>query len=216
MELKLLDVLSPGQRQAILAKCADKRYGRRQALFHFGDPSNGMHVVVKGRVVVRISTRAGEEVSLAVIGPGQSVGEQSLLFAGGRRSASAVALEAVETLFLSRTAFLELRAEDPSFDEVMLRLLAGRVLRLTDQLIEALYVPASTRVLRRVADAADMYGDGTIPLTQDELAGLAGSTRHTANRVLRAAQDEGTLEVRRGQIKVLDIEGLRRLADNHD
>ncbi len=213
MELNLLEDLSPGERDALLAKCVRRRFARRQALFHFGDPSNGMHVVAKGRVVVRISTPTGEEASLTVIGPGQSVGEQSLLVEGGRRSASAVALEAVETLFLSRQAFLELRAEDTGFDQVMLRILAARVVRLTDQLVEALFVPATTRVLRRVIDAAALYGDGTIPLTQEELAAMAGSTRNTANRVLRAAQDAAVLEVKRGRITVLDMGGLRRLAD---
>jgi CRP-like cAMP-binding protein len=163
--------------------------------------------------VVRISTPTGEEASLTVIGPGQSVGEQSLLVEGGRRSASAVALEPVETLFLSRQAFLEMRAEDAGFDQVMLRLLASRVIRLTEQLVEALFVPATTRVLRRVIDAAALYGDGTIPLTQEELAAMAGSTRNTANRVLRAAQDAALLEVKRGRITVLDMGGLRRLAE---
>jgi CRP-like cAMP-binding protein len=213
MELNLLEDLGRAERDALLAKCALRRFVRRQALFHFGDPSNGMYVVSKGRVVVRISTPTGEEASLTVIGPGQSVGEQSLLVEGGRRSASAVALEPVETLFLSRQAFLELRAEDAGFDQVMLRLLAARVVRLTDQLVEALFVPATTRVLRRVIDAAALYGDGTIPLTQEELAAMAGSTRNTANRVLRAAQDAALLEVKRGRITVLDMGGLRRLAD---
>jgi CRP/FNR family transcriptional regulator, cyclic AMP receptor protein len=213
MELNLLEDLSARERDALLAKCMPRRFARRQALFHFGDPSNGMYVVAKGRVVVRISTPTGEEASLTVIGPGQSVGEQSLLVEGGRRSASAVALEPVETLFLSRQAFLELRAEDAGFDQVMLRILAARVVRLTDQLIEALFVPATTRVLRRVIDAAALYGDGTIPLTQEELAAMAGSTRNTANRVLRAAQDAALLEVKRGRITVLDMRGLRRLAD---
>jgi CRP/FNR family transcriptional regulator, cyclic AMP receptor protein len=213
MELNLLEDLSARERDALQAKCMPRRFARRQALFHFGDPSNGMYVVATGRVVVRISTPTGEEASLTLIGPGQSVGEQSLLVEGGRRSASAVALEPVETLFLSRQAFLELRAEDAGFDQVMLRILAARVVRLTDQLVEALFVPATTRVLRRVIDAAALYGDGTIPLTQEELAAMAGSTRNTANRVLRAAQDAALLEVKRGRITVLDMRGLRRLAD---
>jgi CRP/FNR family transcriptional regulator, cyclic AMP receptor protein len=213
MELNLLEDLGRAERDALMAKCVPRRFARRQALFHFGDPSNGMYVVAEGRVVVRISTPTGEEASLTVIGRGQSVGEQSLLVEGGRRSASAVALEPVETLFLSRQAFLELRSEDAGFDQVMLRLLASRVIRLTEQLVEALFVPATTRVLRRVIDAAALYGDGTIPLTQEELAAMAGSTRNTANRVLRAAQDASLLEVKRGRITVLDMGGLRRRAD---
>jgi len=212
MELNLLSDLVPEQRDALVARCVRRRFGRRQALFHHGDPSDGMYLITAGRVVVRISTPSGEEASLAVIGPGNSVGEQSLLTGDGRRSASAVALEPVEALFLSRTAFVALRQEDASFDEVMLRLLAARVIRLTDQLVEALFVPATTRVLRRIAEAASLYGDGVIPLTQEEVATMAGSTRPTVNRVLRHAQDAGVVDLARGRIRVMDLGGLRDLA----
>src|ERR1700758_2297626 len=99
MELNLLSDLVPEQRDALVARCLRRRFGRRQALFHHGDPSDGMYLITAGRVVVRISTPSGEEASLTVIGPGNSVGEQSLLTEDGRRSASAVALERVEALF---------------------------------------------------------------------------------------------------------------------
>jgi CRP-like cAMP-binding protein len=195
----------------VLDRCVRRRFARRQALFHHGDPSDGMHLITSGRVVIRISTPSGEEASLVVSGPGESVGEQSLLVSGGRRSASAVALEPVETMFLSRSAFDSLRAEDTDFDRVLLSVLTARVLRLTDQLIEALFVPAPSRVLRRVADAAGLYGDGVIPLTQEDIASMAGSTRPTVNRTLRAAQQAGVVDLARGKIRVLDIDGLRRL-----
>ncbi len=171
-----------------------------------------MYLIIAGRVVVRISTPSGEEASLTVIGPGNSVGEQSLLTEDARRSATAVALEPVEALFLSRAAFVALRRDDPGFDEVMLRLLAARVIRLTDQLVEALFVPATTRVLRRIAEAASLYGDGVIPLTQEEVATMAGSTRPTVNRVLRQAQEAGVVDLARGRIRVMDLGGLRQLA----
>jgi DNA-binding MarR family transcriptional regulator len=58
-----------------------------------------------------------------------------------------------------------------------------------------------------------MYGDGLIPLTQSEIAAMAGSTRHTANRVLRSAEAEGLLERGRNQVRVLDLERLRRMAE---
>lgn len=172
-----------------------------------------MHVVSKGRVMVRISTPAGDEASLTLVGPGQSVGEQSLLLEDGRRSASAVALEPAETLFLSKQSFVALRESDPTFDRILLRLLTTRVLRLTNQLVEALYVPATTRVIHRIADAASLYGDGTIPLTQEEVAAMAGTTRPTVNRVLRSAQELGAVDLARGRVKVLDLPLLVGMTD---
>ena len=213
MELSLLGDLEPAQRQSLLARCVARRFGRRQVIFHHGDPSDGMHVVNSGRVMIRISTPSGEEACLTVSGPGETVGEQSLLVEGGRRSASAIALEPVETMFLSRALFVALRADDAALDKVMLNVLTMRVLRLTDQLVEALFVQASTRVLHRVADAAGLYGDGMIPLTQEEIASMAGCTRPTVNRTLRRAEEAGMVDLARGRIRVLDVAGLRQLSD---
>jgi CRP-like cAMP-binding protein len=211
MELSLLASLDPTQRETLVNRCVHRRYRRRQFVFHAGDPSDGMHLIVSGRVMIRVSTPLGEEACLTVSGPGDSVGEQSLLLDGGQRSASAIALEPVETMFLSGRAFATLRAEDVVLDEVMIQVLTRRVLRLTNQLIEALFVPATTRVFRRVADAAALYGEGAIPLTQDEIASMAGCTRPTVNRALRSAEEAGMVDLARRRIHVLDIEGLRRM-----
>jgi CRP/FNR family cyclic AMP-dependent transcriptional regulator len=212
MEFSFLADLDRSQRDLVLSRCVPRRYARRQVLFHHGDPSNGMHLITSGRVMIRISVPSGEEACLTVSGPGEPVGEQSLLAEESRRSASAVALEPVETMFLSTLEFVALRGENPRLDRLLLKVLTARVLRLTDQLVEALFVSAPNRVLRRVADAAAMYGDGVIPLSQEEIASLAGCTRPTVNRALRTAQDAGAVDLARRHIRVLDLDGLRRLA----
>ena len=72
------------------------------------------------------------------------------------------------------------------------------------------------RVLRRVRDLAALYGKGSgpiaIPLTQEDLAGLAGTSRVTVNRVLREEEDRGTLSLTRGKTTVVDLEELKRRA----
>jgi CRP/FNR family transcriptional regulator, cyclic AMP receptor protein len=212
MEASLLANLEPAQRNEILQRCVRRRFNRSQVIFHHGSPADGMHLIRSGRVMIQITTPAGAEACLTVSGPGDPVGEQALLVEGGRRSASAIALEPVETLFLSKAAFDSLRGDEPMLDRVMVSVLTARVLRLTDQLVEALFVPAPTRVLRRVADAAALYGDGGIPLTQQEIASLAGCTRPTVNRALRTAEEAGVVDLARRRIRVLDVAGLRRLA----
>ena len=85
---------------------------------------------------------------------------------------------------------------------------------LNERLIEALFVPAETRVLRRLLDLTQLYGNGdestTIPLTQEDIAGLAGTSRATVNRVLRDEERRGTVELRRGRTVVLDVGELAR------
>ena len=74
---------------------------------------------------------------------------------------------------------------------MLLALLALDVRRMNDRLLEAFYLPAERRIRRRVLEIAAMYGDEppiTVPLTQEELAALAGTARATVNRVLRESR----------------------------
>jgi CRP-like cAMP-binding protein len=81
--------------------------------------------------------------------------------------------------------------------------LVTEVRRLAAQLQQARYVPAPDRVRRSVIDLVARFGR-TIPLTQDDLAGLAGTSRKTVNEVLRDAEDSGVVRLGRGRIEVLD------------
>jgi CRP/FNR family cyclic AMP-dependent transcriptional regulator len=97
---------------------------------------------------------------------------------------------------------------------VLVRLLAARLRRSSDRLLEALFVPAEARVLRRLRELVELYGksapDTLIPLTQEDIAGLAGTSRATANRVLRAEEKRGTLRLARGRTLILDPADIAR------
>jgi CRP-like cAMP-binding protein len=97
--------------------------------------------------------------------------------------------------------------------DVLLRLLADQLRRASDRLVEAHYVDAETRVRRRLVELASVYGgdgDVAIPLTQEDLAAMAGTSRATVNRVLRSEQRDGAVALRRGLVTVLDADALGR------
>lgn len=213
MEWPLLAGLADGTRRDVLGRARRRRFDRRQALFYEGDPSDGMHLVVSGWVAIRVSTPLGDTATVAVAGPHEPLGEQSLLNEDDRRSASAVALSATETLYLSRADFDAVRSTDPSVDRFLAGLFNDRLRRTSARLLEALYVPTPQRVLRRVAEVAETFGtDGVIPLTQEDVATLAGTTRPTVNRALRKAEEAGAVQLSRGRIRIVDVPALTRLA----
>jgi CRP-like cAMP-binding protein len=47
-----------------------------------------------------------------------------------------------------------------------------------------------------------------VPLTQEDLASLAGTTRQTVNQVMRDAQARGLVATSRGRIEILEPDGL--------
>lgn len=209
----ILDGLSESDRQAVLATTVRQRFRRRAAIVRQGDPGRSLHLLERGRALVQVSTPNGDQVTIGVIGPGACFGEQALIGRDGVRMAAVVALEPVETLALRRDDFEDLRARFPSVDGVLVRALAERVDRLTEQLVEALFVDVETRLCRRLVELAALYADGgtghvTIGLTQEELAMLAGTSRPTVNRVLAELTQAGIVAVRRGAVEVLDRRAL--------
>ena len=215
MAWSFLEGVPEEDRRRLLAATQRRRFARREVLFHEGDPGDTVHLLDRGRVAVRITTPLGDVASLRVRGPGSVIGELSLL-GPGSRSATVVDLDRVETLALHRDQFVELRRRYPSVDAFLVNVLAEEVRRLSGLLVEALHVPVDTRVLRRLAGLVDAYRDPEapaggpvdVPLTQEDLASLAGTSRATVNRVVGEAERAGLVERRRGRIVVLDPDAL--------
>jgi CRP-like cAMP-binding protein len=197
-----------------LLRVARRRTFRRgEIVFHQDDPADSLHLVAKGRFAIHACTPRGELATLAIVVPGHVFGEIAFLHGNPHRTATVEALEEAETLCVYDSDFAGLRHEHPEVTEALLRLLAADVCAMNERLLEAFYVPAERRVLRRVRELAEIYSDGecgtiTIPLKQEFLAGMAGTSRATVNAALRDAKDRGLVELVRGGVRVVDRDGL--------
>jgi CRP-like cAMP-binding protein len=210
----ILDGLDADARRAVVARMHRKRYARGEVVFHEGDAGDALHVIVKGHVSLKVTTPRGDGAILRVVGPGELFGEY-VLITPGPRSATVTALEAVETMCFGRDDFDRLRAEHAEVDAFLLDRAIREVQRLSTALLEALHLPVRQRVLRRLLEVAQIYeadAGRAIPISQSDLAGLAGVTRQTANRVLAAVQEAGIVRLERGSIEILDADALARRA----
>ncbi len=220
MDWPVLASLPPDERRTLSAGLRRQAYRRDEVIFHQGDPADTLHLIAQGHAGVRVTLPGGEFVVVAILGPGDAFGELALVGEPRPRSATLVALERCETLSLGRAEFERLRSAYPGVDRFLVDLLARRVDRLNNRLLEALFVPAERRVLRRLLELCELYpadGQGiVIPVTQETLASLAGTTRPTANQVLRRMVAGGMLTVSRSQIVVKDRAGLHQRAGQAD
>lgn len=208
--------MAPEDLGDLLERARRRHFAAGEVVFHAGDPADTMHLVRSGHFAVRITTEFGAMATINIVGPGDAFGELALLTPDAPRSATVAALEEGETLSVHELDFARLRAERPETDSVLNRLLAARVRGLSEQLVEALYLPVDTRVRRRLLHAVAVYGaiepGAVVPLTQEELASLAGTSRATVNRVLREEQELGSVELTRGRTTLRDPEALERRA----
>ena len=213
MEWPLLSDLAPANVRELLSIARRRTFDKGEIVFHRDDPAEALHLIARGRFAARIGTSAGGSVLLDVLGPGQAFGELALLLPGERRSATVSALEDGETRSVFRDDFARLQRSHPGVKDVLLRLLAEQVRRTSDRIVEAHHVDADARVRRRLCELAETYahrdGAPVVPLTQDDLASMAGTSRATVNRVLREEQEREAVVLQRGRVTLLDVGAIR-------
>jgi CRP-like cAMP-binding protein len=198
-----------------------RKFRRGEVLFHEGDPGDALFIVASGTVKVVVPSEEGEEAILATLGRGDSLGELSLLD-GAPRSASAIAVEAVEALALPRHTFLALLDTDPTLRDALLTQLAAELRRLTAHVADLHFLDMTGRLAARLARLADERGvrqaDGSIrldaPPRQGDLASMIGATRQSVNKLLGEFAEEKLVQLDQDGIVIpslpLLIERARR------
>jgi len=162
-----------------------------EVLFLAGDAGNGCYRVEDGLLKVAMVSRSGSERILAFVGPGDIVGELSVID-GLPRSASVVAVRPTSLSFLSRSTFEEFAKKYPEIYKSLVTLLAAR-LRETDGTIAAgSFLPVKGRVACMLLELAENFGQdvgsGRIVIRQkigqNDLAAMAGIARENVSRIL--------------------------------
>ncbi len=165
-------------------------------------PGEVTYIILEGTLKVSVLERNGRELILALLGPGEIVGELSMADRAGR-SADVTALEPATLVWMDRHGFDQLRREIPTLTENLLRLMSRRLRLANGQLQAVATLDVHGRVARQLLVLSDTLGeampDGAvrIPLrvTQSDLAALVGATRVRVNEVLVGFSKRGFIEV---------------------
>lgn len=209
MEWEVLAGVPEADVRELVAIARRRRFDRHEIVFHEGDPSDSLHLIAKGRFGARLRTPLGDDVVLDILGPGDAFGELALVGEDPvPRAATVYALEPAETHCVYRLDFERLRARHASIDRALVVMLARQLRRVDQRLVDAHFVDVDRRVARRLIELDRRYEQSVIPLTQEEIAGLAGATRPSVNKALRDLQARGAIELHRGRLTIVDRELL--------
>jgi CRP/FNR family transcriptional regulator, cyclic AMP receptor protein len=207
--------LPEGARDRLAAVARPARWAVGESLFRRGDPAEGMAVVLDGLVRVHLSTAGGRELTLALVGPGEPVGEVALVD-DGPRSADATALTPVSALLLCRAEARAVVAADSELACLLLRSFATRLRRTTEQ-VEAVGLQGLPQrlagTLLRLA-AADPCG--LVRLPQGQIATIVAASRQRVNTTLAEFRARGLVAPARVGLRLTDPDGLRALAAEAD
>jgi CRP-like cAMP-binding protein len=202
--------LSPEGLENIAEICQQRRLKPRQVLFLKGDPGDGLYAIRRGQIRIGTTDDLGQHMTMSLLGSGDVFGEIALLD-GRSRTADAVATEETEMFFVPRREFLHLLGREPSIAIQLIELLCDRLRNMSERMEDSAFLPASTRLARRLVTLVTDYG-AEIHVTQDELAALTGVSRETVNRQLQQWKQVGLLSLGRSRVMIHDVDGVRRLA----
>ncbi len=167
-----------------------------------GAAALGVCFVLSGTLRVQVATGTPTPVTLALVGPGEIVGELAL-FDGEAFAAEVSAVEFSQVAWIDRETFVAAMQRWPALTSGVATLLSRR-LRVTDRTVQALVtMEVDQRVAQRLLDFGGTYGepldDGGIRLpmriTQQDLAALVGASRERTNRALVAFKRRGWVAV---------------------
>jgi len=196
-----------------------RRFRRNEVIFHQGDPGDSLHVVATGAVKIVLPSSEGDEAIIATLQPGDFFGELALLD-GAPHSATATAVEPVETLSLARAPFQHLLDDDRGLRIALLSGLAAELRRLTGHVEELHFLDLAGRLamrLVRLARDRDPSAKGEVtldwPFTQSDLAAMIGGTRQSVNKLLSRLVDDGLLRIEHDTLVINDVQALAERAE---
>lgn len=215
-----LGALTESESRELLAHALRRRVPAGHVVFRKDDPGDGLYGVLAGRVVVTVESAAGKELILNMFGPGEFFGEIALLDGKGR-TATAIAREPSELLFLNRAVFQPFLAQRPDATMRIIALLCSRLRRTTDLVEDSAFLGVATRLAKQLLVLMDRYGRpertdtsaATVHISQEELARTLGVSREIVSRQLAIWREAGIVELGRSRLTVLDPESLHGIID---
>jgi CRP-like cAMP-binding protein len=210
----LFQALQPAELDAVLAQAVVRRVARNALILRRGDASTGAIVVVSGRVRVGMTSEDGREMALGVLGPGEILGEMSMLD-NADVSADVTALEDCVLLVIDRARFLRLLRASSDLCLRLMEVLCRRLRRsnatLEDMALLDLQARLGRLLLRLAADYGSAGGRGTridVRLSQKDLSTIVGGSREKVNRQLRQWEQDGAIAKDGGRLVILRPEAL--------
>ena len=223
---ELFGPLTSAAREALLKHSVERRFSAGDRLWSTGDPSEGIAIVLEGKVrIVRVT---GDRQTVIHSGEAGSTLGEVPFFTGEAYPATAIATEPTRCLFLTRAAVTEALALDSRLAFFFLRRLSRRVQSLVDRIDQNTATSVQTRLAKFVlarhekahAAASTKSRNGnavafSLGVTQAALAEELGTVREVLVRALRALREAGAIEsAGDAKYRVADVTILQRVAQS--
>ena len=199
------------QRLAVTGRI--RRFETGAWLFREGDESESLYVVETGSVDVGVTSADGKRITLNILGPGCVFGEIGMLDGNGR-TAEALSVSTAEIRILTKaqvfTCFDSLTEAYQFFNLQLCK----RIRWINRHTERSRLQPATAIVASRLLMADSASEDPWLTVNQATLANQCGLTREYVSQILSRWAEQGIVEKRRGELRILQTDSLKSLGDN--
>ena len=201
------------QGKALLSQGAVRqRATRATVILHKGQPVSGAYMVLEGRLRVFTIAPNGTEATLYFVDPGETcVLAMNCLFNDLLYPAWVQAESATTVALISGPVYRRLFESEPGIQNLTVHALSTLVYRLMAELEQVHASHHKQRLAQFIITHA--ASDGTLRMTQQQLAQHLGTTREVIARLMQDFVAQGFVCTQRGQITLRDLFGLRRVVE---
>jgi CRP/FNR family transcriptional regulator len=221
--LSLVDVLEPLSKDELgelAERCLDISVQGGEDFYSPAQHDSGLFLILEGRVRVYLTTPAGKEATLDLLGSGTVLWVRRF----EALQANVVNVQAVEPsvlAFMGRENLDRFVLKNPEVGLRMMDLLAERLGSSNERMAEIVHKEVLSRLASQILrlleseGVVDRRGGYKLPAayTHEELGTMIGANRVAVTRALGRLQDEGVVELRQRRIYVKDQEALQRIAE---
>jgi len=163
-----------------------QNYRSKQTIFSQGKRADAVYYIQEGRVRLSVVSKQGKEATIALLGPGDFLGEGCIASDQSVRMATATAITACTVLKIDRTEMLRVLHEEHRFSDVFVAYMVQRHNHTQADLVDQLFNSSERRLARALLLLA-RFGkkdrpEEVIPdVSQETLAEMIGTTRSRVN-----------------------------------
>lgn len=176
---------------------------RGDVLFSENDSPADLYVTVSGRIAMVNRSVDGRESVVALMEDGDLFGEMPL-FDGRNRSTDGRALEPSEVLIIPYGPLRDIYSNDPGQLWRVVELLASRLRTMDGVLADSVFLDVTGRTAKRLLEIAGDSDDFSLPVTQEELAGMVGASRERVNKAIASFVRLGWIDQRERRYHILN------------
>jgi CRP-like cAMP-binding protein len=196
--------------QEMVSKAKRIFFKKGEFIFHAGDVTDCCYFVESGCVLLSKNSSTGKSITFLLLEKGASLNLVTC-FKPCPTYFSARLLKNTKVLSIPRKDFTELVLQSPELTNNVICTLGELLDTAYHRMLDLVNLPAEQRIINILYIISDRLG-GALPLTNNDLADLAGTSRETAARVIVKLQNSGMLLKSRGQITILNTSQLKSLS----